>query len=128
MKTFKATIFVGLLFCISGINCNVLSSFLKPYVYKFGEDSGNVVQILEGSILPLQHQTYKDIKIPDGMDVSYIEVRVHSFSPPKVDYDSSNQQVSIAFSYTQVSVSTFKITVKAVPNVDHIEEKSMKKL
>ncbi|CAG4957644.1 unnamed protein product [Colias eurytheme] len=97
-------------------------------ITQLSEDSGNVVQILEGSILPLQYQTYKDIKIPEGMDVSYIEVRVFSLSPPKVDYDSSNQQVSIAFSYTQVSVSKFKITVKAVPNVDHIEEKSMKKL
>ncbi|XP_045502677.1 uncharacterized protein LOC123699706 [Colias croceus] len=113
MKTpgFTLALTLCILHCCSHVQA-------RQFNFRFGNNYGTTVQVIEGTILPFVYQTYRNIHIPDGMSVTYVEVQVHSLSSPKVDYDNDAQQVSIAFSITQLSMSSYKIIVKAAPTND----------
>ncbi|XP_039758006.1 uncharacterized protein LOC120632251 [Pararge aegeria] len=85
---------------------------LNQYVFEFGQNTGTVIYKYDGTIPLLQISTNKDIIVPPGATVTYVRVTVNAVSPPKVDYDADTNRVSISYSWTQITMSTYSIVVK----------------
>ncbi|CAH2094483.1 unnamed protein product [Euphydryas editha] len=89
-------------------------SCTRTYVYEFGNDVGEIIYQGDGTIPLLRHVTDVNIPVPAGAIITYVKVTVDAISPPKVDYHSENQKISIVYSLTQLCLSDYTITVKAV--------------
>ncbi|XP_023935918.2 uncharacterized protein LOC112044329 [Bicyclus anynana] len=100
----------GVLLLLVATHC--VTSTTNTYVYEFGQNVGNVVFQYDGRIPLLQPVTHKDISIPPGVTVTYVRVTVDALSPPKVDFEADRNRVSIVYSWTQISMSSYSIIVK----------------
>ncbi|CAH2045402.1 unnamed protein product, partial [Iphiclides podalirius] len=79
-----------------------------------GVDQGEVIYTKDGSIYLFQYLTTVDIPVPNGVTVTYVKITVTALSPPKVDYDNLYHRVTIKYSWTQISQSSYNIIVKGV--------------
>ncbi|VVD01553.1 unnamed protein product [Leptidea sinapis] len=84
------------------------------YTYKFGTDVGDVIYTGQAHILRYSLNTQVPIKVPDGKQVSYLEINVESYSAPKVYYNNETQVASISFLPSQLTESDYTIVVRGV--------------
>ncbi|XP_030024692.1 uncharacterized protein LOC115443436 [Manduca sexta] len=84
----------------------------EQFVYKFGYDVGGVIHTGEGNIPLLKYTKEINIPVPADVRVTYVEVIIDALSSPQVQYDSLNHKVVITYSWTQITLSKYKIIVK----------------
>ncbi|XP_047537095.1 uncharacterized protein LOC125071066 [Vanessa atalanta] len=84
------------------------------YSFEFGQNYGNVIYRYDGTIPFIQKVTKHAIPVPAGVDITYVLVTVDAISPPKVDFLPDTNEVSITFSWTQLSISSYSILVKGI--------------
>ncbi|XP_050354281.1 uncharacterized protein LOC126776056 [Nymphalis io] len=84
------------------------------YIFEFGQDFGDVIYQYDGIIPLFQPVTIHNIPVPNDVRVTYVMVKVDAISTPKVDYLSETNQVSLTYSWTQLSLSRYSILVKGI--------------
>ncbi|KAI8441017.1 hypothetical protein MSG28_009290 [Choristoneura fumiferana] len=75
---------------------------------------GEQVYDKEGEIGLLTLYTTVQVRVPKNTRISYIKVNVHAISSPKVDFDEQTNTVSIKYSWTQITLSSYSIFAKGV--------------
>ncbi|XP_073954527.1 uncharacterized protein [Choristoneura fumiferana] len=87
----------------------------NEYIYEFGSKrGGEQVYDKEGEIGLLTLYTTVQVRVPKNTRISYIKVNVHAISSPKVDFDEQTNTVSIKYSWTQITLSSYRIFAKGV--------------
>ncbi|XP_073949985.1 uncharacterized protein [Choristoneura fumiferana] len=85
------------------------------YVYEFGRKrEGTHVYDKEGSIGLFGYTTNVYLRVPRYTRVTYIKVIVYAISPPKVDFNEVTNVLTIAYSWVQITFSSYSVSAKAV--------------
>ncbi|KAI8441016.1 hypothetical protein MSG28_009289 [Choristoneura fumiferana] len=90
---------------------------------------GEQVYDKEGEIGLLTLYTTVQVRVPKNTRISYIKVNVHAISSPKVDFDEQTNTVSIKYSWTQITLSSYRIFAKGVHEIAlHAAQNSLRVL
>ncbi|XP_046971410.1 uncharacterized protein LOC124538407 [Vanessa cardui] len=92
----------------------ISQAFAGHYKFEFGQNYGDVIYRYDGVIPFLQTNTKLSIPVPPGVGVTYVLVIVDAVSTPKVDFLHDTNEVSINYSWTQLSLSTYSVLVKGL--------------
>ncbi|KAI8425042.1 hypothetical protein MSG28_006918 [Choristoneura fumiferana] len=75
---------------------------------------GTHVYDKEGSIGLFGYTTNVYLRVPRYTRVTYIKVIVYAISPPKVDFNEVTNVLTIAYSWVQITFSSYSVSAKAL--------------
>ncbi|XP_059053382.1 uncharacterized protein LOC131847750 [Achroia grisella] len=87
----------------------------EKYVFEFGVDQGLVLCSETGNVGAFEYNKKINLPIPSGMKVNYVKVIVDALAPPKVEFDSSFNQIKLSYSFLQITFSSYQIIAKGEP-------------